>query len=113
MHLMEAIPVLVPRVLTPAMADRAMLVAPLAQAAIDAVLVTVDLSARANHCLDQRFDGLLLDVDQHPDHHLSATLDHPQDRRLLLRQGPAPAGALQSPSSPSAAFFETASGRPL
>jgi len=41
----------------------------------------------------------LLDIGQHPDHHLTAALDHAEDRWLLLLQGAATAAALQSVAS--------------
>src|SRR4051794_26578839 len=44
--------------------------------------------------LDDRMEGLLLDIGQHPDHDLAAALDHAEDRWLLLLQGAAT--ALQS-----------------
>src|SRR3954470_23084172 len=46
--------------------------------------------------LDDRMDSRLLDIGQHPDHHLAAALDHAEDRWLLLLQGTATAAPFQS-----------------
>jgi len=47
MHLVEAVAVRIAGVLTPAVADRLMAIAPLRQSGIDVVLVGVNLGARA------------------------------------------------------------------
>jgi hypothetical protein len=44
---MKAIPVLIPSILPPSMADGAVPIPPLAQAGVDVVLVGVDLRARS------------------------------------------------------------------
>jgi hypothetical protein len=59
---MKAIPVLIARILPPSMADGAVLIAPLAQARIDVVLVSVDLRARSYRGPNQRLNRRLLDV---------------------------------------------------
>src|SRR4051794_821781 len=110
MHLTEAIAVVIPGVLPRRMADRLVAVAPLDQAAVDVVLIGVDRTPFGDRSLDQRADRRLLDVLQHPDHHLAAPLQHPEDRRLLLGQGPPATLPLQASPSGRTAFFLTASG---
>jgi hypothetical protein len=50
---------------------------------------------------------------EHLDEHLAASLQDPQDRRLLLLQGPASRSALQPASSALSPFFWTSMGLPL
>src|SRR5262245_17399808 len=111
--LAEAVPVVIPGELPGGMADRPMHVAPFVQAAVDVVLVGIDHAARRDDRPDQRADGHLLHVGQHPDHDLAAPLDHAEDRRLLLRQCPPTGGPLQAPAASFSPFFLTASGCPL
>src|SRR6476646_10589597 len=99
MHLTEAIAVVIPGVLPRRMADRLVAVAPLLQPAVDVELIGVNQTPLGDRLLDQRADGYLLDVLQHPDHHRAAPLQHPENRRLLLGQG-SPA-TLPFPASPS------------
>src|SRR5437764_7154639 len=95
------------------MANRPVGKAPLREPMVDVVLVGVDHRPGGDDLLDERADRLLLDVGQHPDDHLAGPLDHPEDRRLLLRQRPPPRRPLQ-PSAPAGPpFFLTASGWPL
>jgi hypothetical protein len=62
MHLMEAIPVLIPRVLPARMANGAVLIAPLTQARIDVILVGVHMAARIDRGPYQRLKGRLRDI---------------------------------------------------
>jgi hypothetical protein len=75
--LAEAIAVLVARILAAPVADGLVPVAPGLQPGIDIVLVSVDESALGDCGLDDRLDGLLLDIGQHLQHHLPAALDQP------------------------------------
>src|ERR1700692_2597931 len=113
MDLAEAVPVFVTGEFTGRMTDRTVRVAPLGQPSVDVVLVGVDHRPRCDRLLDQRADRLLLDVRQHPDHHLPGPLDHPEDRRLLLGQSAPARRPLQAPPAAGAPFFFTASGWPL
>src|SRR5688572_7755517 len=63
--------------------------------------------------LDDRSDRRLLDVGQHPDHHLAPALEQAQDRRLLLLQRAAARRTLQPPASAAAPLLATAAGLPL
>src|SRR5262249_39022170 len=112
-HLTEPVPVVIPGVLPRRVADRLVAVAPLDQPAVDVVLIGVDRTPFGDRPLDQRADGRLLNVLQHPDHDRAAALQHPEDRRLLLGQGPPASPPLQASPSGGAAFFLTASGWPL
>ena len=87
------------------MANRPVSVTPALQASVDVVLIGVDEGAGRDGGRDDRPDGLLLHIGRHPQHDLTATLNQPQDRRLLLRQR-APAGcALEPTPAPIAPGF--------
>jgi hypothetical protein len=111
--LAQAVTILVTGMLAAAMADGLVPVAPVLQAGIDVVLVGVDEGTLGDAGLDDWSDRRLLDVGQHPDHHLAATLQQAQDRRLLLRQRAAPGRTLQAPASPWSPLLATAAGLPL
>ena len=110
---MKAVPVIIPSVFPIAVTDAFMRVTPLLQAAIDVLFVGVETSPRCNRSFNARCDRHLLDVGQHPHDHLTATLDHPKDRRLLSGQRPPPACAFESSAPPLPPFFTTSSGLPL
>src|SRR3982750_3114966 len=113
MDLAESVPVVIPRALAGRGTDRLVLVAPLDQPAGDVVFIGVHRSPLDYHQIDQGADRRLLDVPQHPDHDLAAALQHPEDRRLLLRQRPPAASPFQASASPGPPFFLTSSGCPL
>src|SRR3954467_6908774 len=94
--LAEPITVLVPGVFASTMADGFVTVAETRKPGVDAILVSIDVRAFGDSLLDDRMDGRLLDIGQHPDHDLAAALNHAEDRRLFLLKGAAPAAALQS-----------------
>src|SRR4051812_10550766 len=102
--LAEAITVLVPGVFASTMTDGLVAVAETRKPGVDAILVSIDVRAFGDSLLDERMEGRLLDIGQHPDHHLTAALDHAEDRRLLLLQGAATAAALQSVAPAVASF---------
>ena len=68
-HFMKAITVLIPSIFATAVTDTGMRIAPLFQAAINVVLIRVN-TGTCNGRFDQWFDRSLLDVFQHPNHHL-------------------------------------------
>lgn len=110
---MKAIAVVIPSIFTTTVTDIFMLVAPRSQTAIDVVFIGLHASTRSDRGLDQRFDRDLLNMCQHPNHHVSTTLDHPEDRWLLGFEC-APSALALEPSAPSAPpFFATSSGFPL
>src|SRR3954467_14185162 len=94
--LAEPITVLVPGVFASTMADGFVTVAETREPGVDAILVGIDVRALGDGFLDDRMDGCLLDIGQHPDHDLAAALNHAEDRRLLFLQGAATTAALQS-----------------
>src|SRR3954469_23170241 len=102
--LAEAIAVLVAGVFASTMTDGLVTVAETRESGIDAILVSIDVRAFGDSLLDDRMDGRLLDIGQHPDHDLAAALNHAEDRRLFLLQGAAPAAALQSVAPAFASF---------
>jgi transposase len=99
-HLAEAVAVLVARVLAPGVTHGLVAVAPLFQPGVDVVLVGVDESVPGDRGPDDRLDRLLLDIGQHPQHHLPAAPDQAEDRRLVLRQRAA-ARRSRQPATPS------------
>jgi len=99
-------------ILAPGVAHRLVAIAPFFQAGVDVVLVGVDEGAPGDAGLDDRPDGRLPDVGQHPDHHLAAALEQTQDRRLLLLERAAPGRGPQPASSPTAPLLATAAGLP-
>src|SRR3954454_9159495 len=92
--LAEPIAILVPGVFASTMTDGLVAVAETRKPGVDAILVSIDVRAFGDGLLDDRVEGRLLDIGQHPDHHLAAALDHAEDRRLFLLQGAAPADPL-------------------
>src|SRR5512132_216200 len=112
-HFMKAIAVVIPRVFALAVTDAFMRIAPLSQAAINIVLIRVNTGTRRNRRLDQWLDRPLLDVFQHPNDHLTTTLDHPEDRGLLRGEGAAAAFPLEASAPAAPPFFTTSSGFPL
>src|SRR3954468_1947334 len=112
-HLAEAVAVLVPRVLAPCVTDRLVPVAPLLQASIDVVLVGVDEGVPGDRGPDDWLDRRLLDIGQHPQHHLPAALDQAEHPRLVLRQRAAARRSRQPTPPPEPPPFATSAGRPL
>src|SRR3954471_9547016 len=92
--LAEPIAILVPGVFASTMTDGLVAVAEIRKPGVDVILVSMDVRAFGDGLLDDRMDGRLLDIGQHPDHHLAAALDHAEDRRLFLLQGAATADPL-------------------
>src|SRR3954465_4654223 len=102
--LAEPITVLVAGVFASTMTDGLVAVAETRKPGVDAILVSIDVRAFGDSLLDDRMEGRLLDIGQHPDHDLAAALDHAEDRRLFLLQGAATAAALQSVAPAVASF---------
>src|SRR3954463_13442684 len=103
MDLAETVAILIARVLPATVADCLVPIAPGRQTGIDVVLVGVDTGTLGHGGLDDRLNRLLLHVGQHAQHHLPATLDQAEDRRLVLRQraasrrSPQPAAGAETP----------------
>src|SRR5262249_37964729 len=95
------------------MTDGVVGVAPLRQPGVAVVLVREVGRTGRDRLADQRADRLLPDVGQHADDELAAPLDHPEDRRLLLRQRPPARRPLQPPSPSGPPFVRAAAGWPL
>src|SRR3989442_15980544 len=112
-YFMKAITVIIPSIFATAVTDACMRIAPRFQAAIHVVLIRVNTGTWRNRRLDQWFDRPLLNVFQHPHHHLSPTLDHPEDRWLLRGEGAASAFPFESSAPAAPPFFFTSSGFPL
>src|SRR4051794_38677834 len=111
--LAEPVAVVIPRVHAPGVAHRLVAVAPLVQAGVDVVLVGVDEGAPGDRGPDDRLDRLLLDIGQHPQHHLPAPLDQAEDGRLVLRQRAAARRSRQPATPAEPPPLATSAGRPL
>src|SRR4051794_24862151 len=101
MHLAEPVTVIIAGELARRVADRLVVVAPVVQTAVDVRLIGVNHTPPGDRLLDQGADRHLLDVLQHPDHDLTAALQHPEDRRLLLGQRAPASLPLQPPPAPA------------
>src|SRR3954466_1608468 len=112
-HLAEAVPVVVPRVLAAGVADYPVAVAPVLQPAVDVVLVGVHQGAFRDAPLDDGPDRHLPDVGERAQDDLAAPLEQAEDRRLVLRQGPPAGGTPQPPASGGPPPLATAAGWPL
>src|SRR3954465_11036877 len=111
--LAEAVPVLVAGILTPGMADRLVLIAPVLQAGVDAILVGVDEGALSDGARDDRLDRPLLHVGQHAQDYLTTALDQAEDWGLVLFPRAPTRYAPQLASPPRAPLLATAAGWPL
>ncbi len=69
MDLRETVILLIAGVFPSAVTDRPMIEAPFGQAAVNIILIGIDLGPRGDELLDQGLDRGLLDVFRHPDHH--------------------------------------------
>jgi len=94
--LAKAIPILVSGILTRAMADAFVQIAPLSQSVVDGVLVGVHPAIGSNGCFDDGLNGGALHVLQQANNDLSAPLYHPKDRRFF---------GLECPSTPKSLEF--------
>src|SRR3954463_4700578 len=81
----EAVTILIPSILAPAMVNCLMTEAPLRQSAIDRVFVGVDQAAEGDAAQDQRLDRRL--PNKQMQDHGAAALNHAEHRWLLLLQG--------------------------
>src|SRR5277367_6596744 len=97
---MESVLVLVASIFPGGVADRVMGVAPVAQAIVNIILISVYLASFGNGASDDGFDGGLLHVGQHVDRHLTAALRHAENWWLLLLQRAATASPLQTTTTP-------------
>jgi len=113
MDLAEAVPVLITGILALPMADGLVLVASRCQAGVDAIFVRVDEGALRDSARDDRLDRGLLQVGQHAQHDLAATLDQAEDGWLVLRQRAAARRACQLATAPELPRLATAAGWPL
>lgn len=110
MDLMETVTVLVTGAFSPAVTHALPHVPPLRQGRINPLLIRIDHRAGFDRGLDERSDGWLLHVLQQDDPDRAAALEHPEDRRLFLRER-APTGCTLEPSLAGRAAL-IRSGRP-
>src|SRR4051812_41886075 len=90
-----------------------LLIAPVLQAGVDAILVGMDEGALSDGARDDRLDRPLLHVGQPAQDHLTTALDQAEDRGLVLFQRAPTRYAPQLASPPRAPLFATAAGWPL
>ena len=105
MDFAPAIAIFVTRVFSSAMTNAFVNVAPRFKSGIDIVFIRIDERSSPHRCLNNRLDGLLLNIREHLDHHFAATLNHPEDRWLLFFERTASAKPLELAPPPFAAFF--------
>src|SRR2546426_319278 len=84
MHFTKPVAIFISRIFAPAMIDALMRIAPSLKTGINAVLIRVNQGSWINGVFDERLDGLLLDIGQQVDDHLSTTLNHAKDWRFFL-----------------------------
>ena len=99
MDLMETVTILVTGVFSTAVTHALVHIPPLWQGRINHLLVRIDHRAGFDRGVNKRSDGLLLHVLQHDDPDRAAALDHPEDRRLFLRERTPTGCALESPTA--------------
>ena len=109
----EAVAVFVASEFTSTVTNCVMAIAPSRQPVVDVIFVSHHSCPRGNRFSDDGLDGLLLDIGQHLDDDLAATLYHPEDGGLLFRERAAPALTFQSAAASGAPLFLTAAGWPL
>src|SRR6185503_18892057 len=96
MYFTKAVAIFISGIFAPAMIDTLMCIAPSLKTCINAVLIRVNQGSWLNGVFDERLDGLLLDIGQQVDDHLSTTLNHAKDWRFFLRHCPSTGFAFAS-----------------
>ena len=79
MYFTKAFAIFISGIFAPAMIDTLMCIAPSLKTGINAVLIRVNQGSWINSVFDERLDGLLLDIGQQVDEHLSTTRNHAKD----------------------------------
>jgi hypothetical protein len=110
MDFAKTIIVFVTGIFSSAMTNAFVNVAPCLKSGIDIVLIRVDERSSAHRCLDNRFDGLLLNIREHLEHDFSPALSHAEDRGFLFFERTATPKPFELAPPPFAAFFLTDSG---
>jgi hypothetical protein len=111
-HVMQAITGVILSLLTSAMTDTRMLIAPLFHTAVEVLRSRVHPPPRCTRRVNQRRDRGWWHVFQPPDDHVTTTLAHAEDRRLLRCEPTPSACALEPPAPAAPPCFPTASGWP-
>ncbi len=94
-------------------ARRGALIAPVWQATVDIIFVSVDLSPFCHARLDNGLDRRLLNIGKHAKKDLPTSLDHSEDGWLLLFKSAAARRSLEASAPAWTAFFWVAAGLPL
>ncbi len=103
-NLAEPISVIVARVFAFGMADCLVSETPCCESRVDVVFIRIDERSSFDDCLDDRLDGLLLDVGEHTHRDLPASFDQAEDGRFLLFKRAASGRAFE-PSAPASTVF--------
>jgi hypothetical protein len=104
-NLVEAVAVLIARILAPTVTDRLVPISPGGQTGIDIIFVREDAGPRVHDFGDDRLDGDLLNIRQHPQDDLAAPLDQTEDRGLLLLQRSPATRSFEPVAAARPAFF--------
>ena len=99
MDFAKAITIVIAGELSPSMIHTLMAVSPALQTGINALLVGIHQCAWNDGVFDEGLDRLLLHIGQEMDHHLTATLQHPEDGRSFLRSCAPPTGTFTAAST--------------
>src|SRR2546428_12882374 len=86
MDFTQAVAIFISSELTPSMVDTLMLVSPAMQASINAILVCINKCTWHDGVSNQGLNGLLLDIGQQIEHHVTTALHHPKDGGPLFLQ---------------------------
>ena len=109
----KSIAIIITGIFTSGMTYTLVLVPPLRQSAINAILVREYSSTRNNSSLNQGGDGLLFYILKHLDNNLPPSFNHSKYGRLFFLESSSSSCSFQTVSSPFTAFFLTAPGFPL
>ena len=83
MDFVKAILIVVACVFSLSMTHHVMFIPPFFQSIVDPILLGVDAGVRSDGLPNNRFDGFLLPIFQHPNRHFAPPLDQAEDRWLL------------------------------
>ena len=103
MDFMEAIAIVVPRILACGMIHGFVRVARFTQMVVDVIFVRIQATAGLNRVLNERLNGRPLHIGQHRNNDLPIALQHAKDRWFLVRQGSATTFAFQATTAAGAA----------
>ena len=104
MNFVKTIVIFIAGIFTRRVIDTFVLVAPLLQAVINVVFISINQTASLNHFRHERLNGHLLDIRQHLDHNFAIALNHAQNWRFFFCQRTASTLSFQFSPSACAIF---------